>query len=85
MIKMEVTRIHKLDDGAPTKAFIDIAIEDSFIIRGLRVIEGKQGLFISMPMQDGKDGKFYNTVLPLTRDVKNELEKICLEAYGDME
>ena len=82
MIKIEVTRIHKLDGEGATKAFADIAIEEAIVINGLRVIEGKDGLFISMPREAGKDGKWYNTVIPLTREVKDEIERVVLEAYG---
>jgi stage V sporulation protein G len=48
----------------------------------LRIVEGKDGLFVSMPQEAGKDGKWYNSVIPLRRDVKDEIEKVCLEAYG---
>ena len=77
----EVVRIHKLDTGI-TKAFVDVSIRDEFVIKGIRVIGGKDGLFVSMPREVAKDGKWYNTVMPLTRQVKEELERIVLEAYG---
>jgi stage V sporulation protein G len=81
-LKLEVTRLHKLDGKSATKAFCDLSILDSLVINGLRVVEGKDGLFVSMPREEGKDGKWYNTVIPLKREVKDEIEKIVLEAYG---
>jgi len=81
-IAIEVSRIHKLDGSGATKAFCDITIGDMFVIKGLRIIEGEKGLFISMPREEGRDGKWYNTVIPLNREVKDEIEKIVLEAYG---
>lgn len=82
MIKMEVSRIHKLDGTGPTKAFVDVSIEDAFMIKGLRIIEGEKGLFVAMPRESGADGRWYNTVIPLSREVKDEVEKLVLEAYG---
>ena len=82
MIKIEVARLHKLDGTGATKAFVDISIEDALIINGLRVVEGKDGLFVSMPRETGKDGKWYSVVVPLQREVKDEIERIILEAYG---
>ena len=82
MVKIEVSRILKLDGDGSLKAFVDIAIEDAFVVKGLRVIEGKEGLFVSMPREEVKDGKWYNTVIPLTREVKDEVERLVLEAYG---
>ena len=82
-LKLEVSRIHKLDGTGATKAFCDLSILDSIVIKGLRVVAGEKGLFVSMPREEGKDGKWYNTVIPLKREVKDEIEKLVLEAYGD--
>jgi len=81
-LKLGVTRLHKLDGTGTTKAFCDLAISDSLVIKGLRVVEGEKGLFVSMPREEGKDGKWYNTVIPLKREIKDEIEKLVLEAYG---
>lgn len=80
--KMEVTRLHKLDGEGSTKAFCDLSILDSLVIKGLRVVEGKEGLFVSMPREVSRDGKWFNTVIPLKKEVKDEIEKVVLEAYG---
>ena len=81
-LKLEVSRIHKLDGTGPTKAFCDLSVFGSFIVKGLRVVEGEKGLFVSMPQEAGRDGKWYTTVIPLKREVKDEIERIVLEAYG---
>lgn len=81
-MKFEVSRIHKLDGAGATKAFVDLALDDLFVIKGLRVVEGIKGMIICMPREEGKDGKWYNTVIPLTREVKEEIERVVLEAYG---
>ena len=81
-LRLTVSRLHKLEGTGSTKAFCDLSILDSFIIKGLRVVEGEKGLFVSMPREEGKDGKWYNTVIPLKREVKDEIEKLVLEAYG---
>lgn len=81
-LKLAVTRLHKLEGAGSTKAFCDISILDCVVINGLRVVDGKEGLFVSMPREAGKDGKWYNTVIPLRKEVKEEIEKIVLEAYA---
>ena len=82
MLKVEVARIHKLDGSGATKAFADIVIEDGLAVLGLRVVEGKSGLHVGYPREEGKDGKWYNTVIPLKREVKDAIERVVLEAYG---
>ena len=81
-LKLEVARVHKLDGSGATKAFCDLSVLDSFIIKGLRVVEGEKGLFVSMPKEAGKDGKWYNTVITLNREIKDEIDRLVLEAYG---
>jgi len=81
-LMLEVSRIHKLDGSGATKAFCDLSVLKSFVIKGLKVVEGEKGLFVSMPQEAGKDGKWYNTVIPLNREVRDEIERIVLEAYG---
>ena len=82
MMKIEVSRIHKLDGAGATRAFVDLVVEDSFIIKGIRIVEGAKGLFVTMPREEAKDGKWYTTVVPLKRELKDEIERIVLEAYG---
>lgn len=81
-LQLEVSKMHKLDGTGATKAFCDLSVLKSFVIKGLRVVEGEKGLFVSMPREQGRDGKWYNTVIPLNREVKDEIEKLVLEAYG---
>jgi stage V sporulation protein G len=83
-LQIAVTRIHKLDGDGATKAFCDISVADCLIINGLRIVEGREGLFVCLPREAGKDGKWYNTVIPLRREVKDEIEKVVLTAYEEM-
>ena len=84
-LEFKVERIHKLDGNGATKAFCDISIANTFLIKGLRIVSGKEGLFVSMPSEQGKDGKWYDTVHPLSRSVRQQLEDIVLSAYEDRE
>lgn len=81
MIAMTVTRMHRLSDGGNLKAFVDVALNESFLLKGLRVVQGRKDVFVSMPREKGKDGRWYETVHPLTKDVKNALSKAVLDAY----
>jgi len=81
-LRLEVSRLHKLEGTGSTKAFCDLSVLDSLVIKGLRVVEGEKGLFVSMPREEGKDGKWYNTIIPLKREIKDEIERLVLEAYG---
>ena len=79
--KLSVERMVRFDGEGSLKAFCDLAIGEMLLVKGLRVIEGKKGLFVSMPRQQGKDGKWYESVVALTKEAKDEISKVALEAY----
>jgi stage V sporulation protein G len=82
-IEIKVNRIHKLDPQIRNiKAFADIEISGAILVKGVQVLDGKNGLFVSMPRQKGKDNKWYETVRPMTPEVKNKVASVVLEAYG---
>lgn len=81
MPELKVQRLVRYDGEGSLKAFCDMAIGDLFLIRGLRVVKGKNGMFVSMPRQQGKDGRYYDNVIALSKDAKKETERVVMEAY----
>ncbi len=79
---IEVSRIHKLDGESKTKAFVDVLLS-GIVVKGLKVIDGSNGLFVGMPRHQGKDGKWYDTVYPTTKEIKQELNDLVLAAYKE--
>lgn len=77
---LQVVRLYRLDGESKIKAFADVSIGD-FIIKGLKVLDGKNGLFLSMPREKAKDGKWYDTVFPVTKEARKSLNDLVLEAY----
>ncbi len=76
----QVLRLYRLDGDTKIKAFADISIGD-FVIKGLRVVDGKKGLFLGMPQEKSRDGKWYDTFYPSTPEAKQVLSDAVLAAY----
>jgi len=79
--KIEVVRLHRLENGGAIKAFADIQIGDDYVVKGFKVIEGKDGLFVGMPSEVGKSGKWFSTFEPLSDEAKMKIEEAIIEAY----
>ena len=79
---IQVSRIHRFDGDTKLKAFVDITIGD-FIIKGLRIVQGQKGLFLAMPQEKAKDGKWYNTFYPRTKETRQNLTEVVLTAYQE--
>ena len=58
---VEVLRLHRLGTDSSLKAFADLSFAGVFIVKGFRIVEGKNGLFVGMPREKGKDGRWYKT------------------------
>ena len=79
---IQVSRIYRFDGESKLKAFADIAFA-GIVVKGFSVVDGSKGLFVSMPRHQGKDGKWYNTVYPSTKEIKQQLSDIVLAAYKE--
>ncbi|MFH1771663.1 MAG: septation protein SpoVG family protein [Candidatus Omnitrophota bacterium] len=82
MLDFKVVRIFKFNGKSATKAMCDISINDDFIVKGFRIVEGKKGLFVSPPQDEGKDGKWYSRAFPVSEQTKEALSSTILSAYG---
>ncbi len=78
---LSVKRINRCDGEGTLKAFCDLQVAESFLIKGLMVIKGKNGLFVSMPREQGKDGNWYDTVFPVSKEVRQQVSEAVLGAY----
>ena len=63
------------------KAYVSITIEDSFVIRDLKIIRGNNGLFVAMPSKRRKNGQFKDIAHPLNQETRDQVERMIFEAY----
>ena len=63
------------------KAYVTITIDDCFVIRDLKVINGNTGLFVAMPSKKRKDGQFRDIAHPLNQETRSELEQMIFDEY----
>ena len=76
-----VSRLVAHHGEGPLKAFCDITVSDLLLIKGVRVVVGRHGPFVSMPRQQARDGRWHDSVVPLTNTTKAELRRVVLEAF----
>lgn len=63
------------------KAYVSITIDNCFVIRDLKIIEGTSGLFVAMPSKKRKDGQFKDIAHPLNQETRDTIERMVFEAY----
>lgn len=79
---MEITDIRVFPvDEEKLKAYVTITLDNCFVIRDLKVINGNTGLFIAMPAKRRKDGTYRDIAHPLNTTTRDRMEKTILLAY----
>lgn len=81
-MKITEVRLTKQDGQGTLKAFASVTFDGVFAVHGLRVVEGKNGLFVSMPNRQLKDGEYKDIAHPVTKDFKDELSNAVLAEYN---
>ena len=74
-------KIYPVADSDPLLAFVRIIIDDCFLVRDIKVIQGKKGLFVAMPSLKGRNGSFRDVVHPIDQTTRLWMEEMILDAY----
>lgn len=69
--------------SSKTKAFIDLELDGTLVIKGLTLVEGENGLFLSFPSTKGNDAKYYNSVYSLDKEWRDLLQDACIKKYKE--
>lgn len=78
-------RLRKLDNGSKMKAIASITIDDAFVVREIRVIEGQNGLFVAMPSRKIPSGEFRDIAHPINSETRQMIQNLILEEYRKAE
>lgn len=78
-------KIDRMVNKGNVKAIASISLDGMYVIKGLKVMDGRKGLFVSMPQESypGQDGKtkYSNLFFALTNMARENLQTAVLDAY----
>jgi len=66
------------------KAFCSVIFDDVFIVHSVKVIQGKQDLFVAMPSREVRNGEFRDTAHPIDNAFRLKLEQTVLARYREV-
>lgn len=79
---MEITQVKVFPvEEERLKAYVSIVFDDCFLVSDLKVIQGPNGVFVSMPSKRKKNGEFKDIAHPLNRDTRERMERRILSEY----
>jgi stage V sporulation protein G len=79
---VEITEIRvTLRDEEKLRGFANVTFDNAFVVRGMKIIQGSSGYFVSMPSRKRPDGTHQDIAHPVNKEMRAEIEKRVLEAY----
>ena len=64
------------------RAFFDLETDEGFNIKGFKLIEGIEGMFVGFPSQKNKDGEYQDTIFA-DKTLKQQVNKLALDFYSN--
>jgi stage V sporulation protein G len=83
-MKITDVRIFPVDDKK-LRAFVSIIFDGCFLVSDIKIIDGNQGLFLSMPSKKRRDGTFKDVAHPLNSETRKMMEDTIFEKYREEE
>lgn len=74
------------DTNSKTVALATVTIADCLVLTGLKIVNGKKGMFVSMPQRklskpDKNGNEYADIFFPVTHDFREELNNAILDEY----
>lgn len=82
---MQVTdiRVRKVNSVGKMKAVVSVTFDGCFVVHDIKVIEGKERLFIAMPSRKTAEGEFKDVAHPISSELRDELQSLILAKYEE--
>ncbi len=77
---VEVVDIRKMIGDGNLKALANVRVGEGLVIKGFCVMQGKNGIFVTMPRKAAKDGRWFD-IVEADEELKRQLEDKVLESY----
>ena len=81
---MEITsvKVHKTErEGSRMKGYATVTLDDCFVVRNIRIIQGEDKLFIAMPSRKTSTGDYKDVAHPISPEFRNELQNKIIAEY----
>jgi len=83
-VKITKVEIRPMRNEGNLKAFCSVVFDDVFIVHSVKIIQGKESLFVAMPSREVKNGEFRDTAHPIDNDFRMTMEEVILSKYNEM-
>lgn len=83
-IAMKVKVLPNNNHDSNLKGFAQITMDDCFVVSGVKVFDGANGMFLQMPQYKNSAGEYKNVANPVTKEFHDELGNKVIAAYKNV-
>ena len=78
-------RVRKVENGGRKRAVASITIDNEFVVHDISIIDGQNGLFISMPSKRLPNGEYKDIAHPITAEARAKIQDAVLKEFDLVE
>ncbi len=75
-------QVYARSDGKNTLGYAHITLGDTYVVKNLRIVKGKKGVFVGMPSNRTRRGDYIDVFFPITQEARIYLTRKIIEAFS---
>jgi len=84
MSEITEVRVYRIENNGDLKAFASVTFNNAFVVHGIKILQGRDGLFIRMPStKNKKTGEFKDVFHPINQPARENLTNAVLSKYSE--
>lgn len=84
-MKITDVRLTKLSSDSKVIAIGSITFDKCFVVDGIKVLTGNNGLWVSMPSRKTTDGEYKDIAFPTTKEFRQEINEAVISKRDELE
>ena len=85
MMNVSEVRLNLINSTTAVKAIGSFSLDDAFAVRGVRVMEDKNGKnFVAVPSREKQDGSYEDIAFPLSKELYANITGAILKEYQQL-
>lgn len=79
---MKITDVRvRVKEENRVKAVVSVTFDECFVVHDIKILDGKEGLFVSMPRKQFSTGEYKDIAHPLNTEFREEIKNAVFAAY----
>jgi len=74
-------RVRQVSGEGKLKAYVTVTFDGCFVVHNIKIIEGKSGLFMSMPCRKTTSGEYKDIAHPIDPEFRASMQESLVAAY----